>query len=285
MFSFFANIFGYLLNALYECVQNYGLAILFFSVIIKIVMLPISIKQQKSMKKSAKLQLKMKEIQDKYSNNPEKMNQEIMDLYKREKMSPFSGCFSGIVQIILLLSVFYLVRSPLTYMKKVEPQIIENYTTEVVGEGKTTNYPEIEIIRQKGQEDEAVRINMEFLGLDLSQVPTQNPSDFRVYIIPALYVISSFISMRITTAMQSGKKKKDSTEIVEKEKKEETNEMDAIMQANKSMTWFMPIMAISIAIIAPLGLALYWLVNNLLMIVERIILNKYIQDKEEEENV
>ena len=141
MFSFFANIFGYLLNILYEGVQNYGLAILLFSIIIKIIMLPISIKQQKSMKKSTKLQLQMKEIQDKYSNNPERMNQEIMDLYKREKMSPFSGCFSGIVQIILLLSVFYLVRSPLTYMKKIEPQIIEEYQKEIRYQDKI-NSPE-----------------------------------------------------------------------------------------------------------------------------------------------
>jgi len=277
MFDFFANIFGYLLNILYENVHNYGVAIILFSIIIKLLMLPISIKQQKTMEKSAKLQLKMKEIQDKYSNNPEKMNQEIMDLYKKEKMNPFSGCLSGIIQIILLLSVFYLVRSPLTYMKKVEPQIIQEYQQQVTEEGKTTNYPEIEIIRQKGKEDEKVNINMEFLGVDLSEVPTQNPTDYRVYIIPVLYVITSFISMKITTAMQS--KKEESKES------EEKNEMDAVMQANKSMTWFMPIMAISIAIIAPLGLALYWLVNNLLMIVERIILNKYMKGKEEEKNV
>ena len=277
MFGFFANIFGYLLNFLYESIQNYGLAIILFSVIIKIIMLPISIKQQKSMKKTAKLQLKLKEIQDKYSNNPEKMNQETMDLYKKENMSPFSGCLSGFIQIILLLSVFFLVRSPLTYMKKTDPQLIQQYQNEVIEEGQTARYPEIEIIRQKGKEDEKVNINMEFLGLDLSEVPTQNPTDFKVYIIPALYVISSFISMKITTVMQ--KKKEDPKET------EEKNEMDAIMQANKSMAWFMPITAISIAIIAPLGLALYWLVNNLLMILERIILNKYMKDEEEEENV
>ena len=139
MFDFFANIFGYLLNFLYEFVKNYGLAIILFSIIIKVIMLPISIKQQKTMKKSAKLQIKMKEIQDKYSNNPEKMNQEIMDLYKKEKMSPFSGCLSGIIQIILLLSVFYLVRSPLTYMKKVDADVIKQYQQEVIAEGQTNN--------------------------------------------------------------------------------------------------------------------------------------------------
>ncbi|MCI8482118.1 MAG: hypothetical protein HFJ27_03390, partial [Clostridia bacterium] len=84
MISFFANLFGYILNFLYQSIHSYGLAIILFSIVLKIVMLPISIKQQKTMKKSAKIQQKVREIQDKYKNNPEKLSQETMDLYKRE---------------------------------------------------------------------------------------------------------------------------------------------------------------------------------------------------------
>jgi len=94
MFNFFANIFGYLLNSIYSLVNNYGIAIIIFTVILKLVMLPISIKQQKTMKKSAKLQIKVKEIQEKYSNDQVRQSQEMMDLYKKENMSPFSGCLS-----------------------------------------------------------------------------------------------------------------------------------------------------------------------------------------------
>ena len=200
MISFFANLFGYVLNFIYGFIHNYGLAIILFSIVLKIVMLPISIKQQKTMKKSAKIQEKLREIQDKYKNNPEKLNQETIDLYKREKMSPFSGCLSAIVQIILLFAMFYLVRSPLTYMTKVDTAIIEQYTNEIKEqeEHKNDPYPEIAIIKEKGQEDERVNINMEFLGLDLSNIPSQNLSDWKVYIIPGLYVLTSFISMRIT---------------------------------------------------------------------------------------
>lgn len=275
MISFFANIFGYVLNFLYQIVNNYGLAIILFSVILKLIMLPISIKQQKTMKKSAKIQEKMKVIQDKYKNNPEKLNQETIELYKTEKMSPFSGCLSAIAQIIILFAVFYLVRSPLTYMKKVEPTLIEQYTNEIKQEegNKNTAYPEIAIIKEKGIEDERVRINMNFLGLDLSRVPTESLSDWKVYIIPGLYVLTSFISMRMTTSMQTKKKEENETA--------EANELDAVAQANKSMSYIMPIMSVSIAIIAPLGLALYWLVSNLLMILERVILNKFLKDKEE----
>lgn len=275
MISFFADIFGYVLNALYQFVNNYGVAIILFSILLKLVMLPISIKQQKTMKKSAKIQEKLKVIQDKYKNNPEKLNQETLDLYKNEKMSPFSGCLSSIAQIVILFAVFYLVRSPLTYMKKVEPDLINQYTTEIQQQedNKNTAYPEISIIKEKGSTDERVHINMDFLGLDLSSVPSQDLSDWRVYVIPGLYVLTSFISMRMTTSMQQTKKKE--------EENGEPNEMDAVAQANKSMSLLMPIMSVSIAIIAPLGLALYWLINNILMIVERFVLNKFLKEEEE----
>lgn len=277
MFSFFANIFGYLLNFLYNLLDNYGLAIIIFSVLIKIILLPISIKQQKTMKKSAKMQAEIKEIQYKYKENPEKMNQEVLELYKREKMSPFSGCLTAIVQIILLLSIFYLVRSPLTYMKKVDTDTINSYIDEIKAEGKmqNANYPEIEVIKQKGQTDEKVNINMKFIRLDLSDVPTSDLKDYRVYIIPILYVISSMTSMKITSNMQKTKNK-------EEENKKEDSSMEAIDSANRTMSYTLPIMSVMIAFVAPLGLALYWLVNNILMIIERILLNIFLKEKEEE---
>ena len=136
MFEFFASLFGYLLSFLYNIINNYGIAIILFTIIIKIILLPLSIKQQKTMKKSTKIQEKMKAIQFKYKNDPEKMNQEIMDLYKREKMSPFSGCLTAIVQLLLLLSIFYLVKSPITYMEKIPSEDINKYITQIQEEGK-----------------------------------------------------------------------------------------------------------------------------------------------------
>lgn len=272
MFQFIANIFGYLLEWLYNGIgQNYGIALILFTIILRIILLPLTIKQQKSMKKTTALQGKMQEIQFKYKNNPELMNKEIMELYKRENLSPFSGCISSIVQILIILSVFYLVSRPLTYMKKIDPGIIENYKNEISAEndGKISNYYEIEIIQKKAAQDENIKVNMDFLGLDLSKVPSQNMSDATVYIIPLLYVVSSIFSIRMTT----GKTKK----------KEESNssEPDMTQQMNKSMSYMMPIMAVSIAFVAPLGLALYWLVSNILMILERIVINKYVNSKEE----
>ena len=303
---FFADLFGYVLNFLYKLIGNYGVAIIIFSILAKLIMLPLTIKQQKTMKKSTKIQEEMKQIQFKYKNDPEKMNQEVMALYKREDMSPFSGCLSSIVQLILVLSVFILVSSPLTYMVKLEKEEINKLDAVVSAEEPTANrYKEIAIIQyirnleskvsvgedSKIEQAEAeefnindyiekVDLNMDFFGIDLSSVPTQDLENWKTLIIPILYVITSFISIRLTTSTQNNKKKEKNliTDGTEKDNKEE--EYNPMLDANKSMSWFMPIMSISIAIIAPLGLALYWFMNNILMIVERIVLNKFL-DKEE----
>ena len=292
MFEFFANIFGYLLQFLYTLVNNYGLAIILFTLIIKLLLLPLSIKQQKTMKKSSELQEKVKVMQFKYKNDPEKLNKEMMNLYKTENVSPFSGCLTSIIQMLLLLSNFYLVRSPLTFMEKIPQENINTYIQQLKDEGKVISnvYPEIDLIREtellkeKNPEDqfiEKTNIKMNFLGLDLSKIPQQNMTDYTVYIIPVLYILSSFISIRITTAKQQKDKEDKKSKNIDgntgKEIEEENNEMDAVMQTNKMMSWFVPIMSISIAFIAPLGLALYWLISNILMIAERLIIDKVVK--------
>ena len=195
-----SSIFGYLLDWLYNFFNNYGVAIIVFTILLKIILIPITIKQQSTLKKSNKLQEQMKVLQVKYKNNPEMLNQEMMNLYKSEKISPFSGCLSSILQLVIILSVFWLVSQPLTYMKKVDADVINQYKQEITQSGNTqTAYPEIAIINQKGSSDERVQINMEFLGIDLSKVPTQSLNDWRVYIIPGLYIITYIISVKLTT--------------------------------------------------------------------------------------
>lgn len=321
MIAFLSNIFGYLLNFFYNLIGNYGISIILFSLVVKLLMIPLSIKQQKSQKKSIKLQDEMKQIQFKYKNDPEKLNQATMELYKRENMSPFSGCLLAIIQMILLFSVFYMVREPLTYMKKLDSEQINNYVNVLKEENLISNqaYAQIAVIseannikelQQKGDTEltetqikiqevfgdnlDEVCTNMDFLGIDLSKVPTQNSGDIRVYIIPVLYVISSFLSIKLTTSMQTKSKKEEIIEVekiednseekgesdsVENKQKEEDD--DPMQQANKNMSMMMPIMAVSISLIAPLGLALYWLTNNILMIAERLVLNKVVKDEEE----
>ncbi len=293
MINFFSNIFGYVLNWIYLLVQNYGLAIIIFSVLIKILMLPLSIKQQRTLKINEKLQKEIKILQIKYKGNQEKINQETMELYKREKVNPLSGCFTIIIQFILILSMFYLVRSPLTYMKKIDNTRIEEQINIVKETNENQNinnsYPEIAIIRylqENNMKENDMYINMNFLGLDLSKVPQENLKDITVYIIPVLYVISSIISIKFTTNLSKNKNKEEveeSKDLINTKESKEMDQEEMAMQMNKNMSLMMPILSVSISLLAPLGLALYWLINNIIMIIERLVLNKFFS-KEEKEN-
>lgn len=284
-----ANLFGYVLNFLYNWLQNYGFAIILFTALLKIIMLPISIKQQKSMKKSQDLQEQIKAINFKYKNDPEKMQKETMDLYKREGVSPFSGCLSSILQLIIFISVFYLVSRPLTYMKKVDVNLVNDYEKIIAeqNENQRSNYPEIAVIEyvnkmdlSEGQDNleqkklnyEKLHLNMDFLGLDLSLVPMQNYKNIKVFIIPVLYVLITFVNIKITNNMNSNNKKKKDDD--DKSSNDEESMEDSINQMSKSMNYTIPIMSVAIALIAPLGLSLYWLVSNVLQLLERFIISK-----------
>lgn len=288
--TFLASIFGWILGGIYNLVQNYGIAIIIFSIFLKILLLPLSIKQQKTMLKSSKIQDQIKSLQFKYKNDPEKLNKEMMALYKSENMTPFSGCLSGIIQIVILLVVYTMVRMPLTYIKHTPQDIINKYSSELNINDKDT-YKEITIIEKKADADENIKINMKFLGIDLSKIPMQNLGDPKVYILPLLYILSTFASVKINS-MQI--KKKEENKLIEEhstnnkaengELKKEEEEVDMTQQMNKNMQYMMPILSFSIALIAPLGLALYWLVSNILNIIERLILNKKFKAEEENKN-
>ena len=301
-----ASIFGYVLNFLYNLVQNYGIAIILFTVLLKIVMLPISIKQQRTMKKSQEVQKEVDKAQLKYKNNPEMLSKEVMAIYKREKVSPFSGCLSGILQLVIFISVFYLVSRPLTYMKKVDPAVISKYEQEISASGQSSSYQEIKVIELKSGEDQNVALNMNFLGFDLSKVPMQNWKDWKVFIIPFFYVLLTFVNIRMTSKdmkkdtkikeIEAGKEKdkvkekeldktdNDLDKKVENNNKETPEEqLDSMKQMTNNMNYMMPIMSISISLIAPLGLSLYWLISNILQLGEKIVIDKVMNNKKQEE--
>ena len=288
--SALAGLFGYVLNYLYNYVQNYGLAIILFSILLKLILLPLTIKQQTSMKKNSKVQEEIKKLQLKYKNNPEMLNKEVMEIYKREKVSPFSGCLSSILQLVIFISVFYLISRPLTFMKKVDTGIIDSYKQEIRDKGQASNYEEIRVIELKSSEDEKVYLNMNFLGLDLSKVPMQNWKDVKVFIIPLLYIVTTFINIKLSTNLTNTKKKEEDkeVEVVDKDKddnKKETQEeqLESMQQMTKSMNYMMPIMSVAIALVAPLGLSLYWFVTNVLQLIERFTINFFMKKKEQEE--
>lgn len=269
-----ASLLGYILNYIYGLVQNYGFALIIFSVLLKLILLPLTIAQQKSAKISQELQSELNAIKFKYKNDPEGLNKATSELYKRENVKPLAGCLGGILQFVILIAVLGLVNSPLTHMKKVDKEVIEKYKMEVTENNtKRVSYPEIKIISDKGETDERVHVNMNFLGIDLTKIPMDNFSDIKVYIIPGLYIITMFF-----TGNQDLGKKKQEKRLTDGTS-DGTSEKEDIESMTKGFKYMMPIMSVIIGVVTPLGLSLYWFVSNLLSIIERLALEKFTQKK------
>lgn len=113
--SIISNLLGDVLRIIVEFIHNYGLSIILFTIFVKVLLLPLTIKQTKSTKAMQDIQPKMKEIQEKYKNKPEKQQQEIMSLYKEAKINPLAGCLPLLIQMPILFGLYAVLRDPVAY--------------------------------------------------------------------------------------------------------------------------------------------------------------------------
>ena len=114
--SLLATPLSYLLTLLYNLVGNYGIAIIILTVIIKAVLYPVYAKSMKSTMKMGKLQPKMQELQQKYGKDREVYQQKVSELYKQEGASMYGGCLPMVVQMIVIMGLFALLRTPMKYL-------------------------------------------------------------------------------------------------------------------------------------------------------------------------
>ncbi|SDL15559.1 YidC/Oxa1 family membrane protein insertase [Natronincola ferrireducens] len=110
-----AQPLGALLKLIFDVIGNYGISIIMFTVIVKLILVPLTLKQTKSMKQMQDIQPKVKEIQEKYKNDKEKMNQKVMELYKEYNVSPFGGCLPLLIQFPIIIGLFTVLRNPVDY--------------------------------------------------------------------------------------------------------------------------------------------------------------------------
>lgn len=113
--SFLAQPFGVLLKLIYDLIGNYGLSIIVFTIVTKLLLVPLTMKQMKSMKQMQEIQPKLKELQEKYKNDKEKLNIKTMELYKEQNVSPFGGCLPLLIQFPIIIGLFAVLREPVLY--------------------------------------------------------------------------------------------------------------------------------------------------------------------------
>lgn len=272
--------FGLLLMWIYNIVHNYGFAIIIFATIAKLILLPFSYKSKKSMAKMSKLQEKMNKLQKQYANNRVKLNEEISKLYEREGVSPMSGCLPSFLPLPIMFGLYYAVQKPLTYMMgflETGPDIgllanavgidlaAENaYTVQIVIAERLNEFfdasgklmPEIAKL-SSNIANYLVPIDFNFFGLNLAEQPTiSHPSI--LWVIPVLSGLTAFLSSYLTQKMQGTQ----------------------VQGSMKTMLYVMPLMSVYFGFILPASVGIYWITNNVLMVVQEFCLSKFLKYQE-----
>ena len=305
--------FGYLLDYLYQFTNNYGLALILFTLVVQLVLLPINAKSKKSMMKMSRLTPKIQAIKDKYPNDQQKQNEAIQELQKQEGASMgCGGCLWSLVPMLLLLPLYQMLREPIVYMlhessdvatqivsviKEANPGIFTSntYYDQLVALSHIQNYAELvrDAIPEVSQRT-LEGINFTFLGgINLGAQAQYNVFDPNVwawdwphigaFLIPVLSAGQQFLSMFIS--------QKSNNSLVTDEKgleDKETAEKSQANQSTKMMMWMMPIMSLFIGFGVPAALALYWLIGGVIRMVEDMILTKHyrkIYDAEDAERL
>ena len=290
--------FGYLMAYLYQFTNSYGLALILFAILVKIILLPASAKSKKSTMKMSRLSPRIQAIQKKYENDQQKQSAAIQALYKEEGASMGGGCLWSLLPLLILFPLYAVVRQPITYMlhesaevaeqivaviKEASPTLFSanNYYDQMVAAPQIPNFAEqIKAALPQISDATLAGINFNFLGIDLGVIPQYNIfaetwswdwSHIGGALIPLLSAGSQVLSMKIAQNMNNS--------LVTDEKGLQDKETAKKSQANQTgqmMVWMMPIMSLWIGFTVPGALSLYWFIQGIVtMAIDIVLTNKY----------
>ena len=315
---------GWILKMFYYLTRNYGVAIIVFTVFIKLAMLPLDLKQRKSLAKTQQIQPLLDALQKKYGNDKEKLNTETMKLYKKYDINPMGGCLPMLIQFPIIIALYWVVRKPIFYIMGVSAgeiwriadsfnvwaaqnvellpeSMLKNGVFEALTYGKsmaqnTFGNFEIQVAQLLHEHKEILAnpivaglelkpIDFNFLGMDLSETPslgklfgllTGTTTDINremvmLWTIPVLSGISSYIS---------GKLSQPKTEKVDKNiVLAEADQPKKNPSSMSSMLYFMPILSAYFTFQFPAAVGLYWIVSNIVQLVQQLLVNKLLMPK------
>lgn len=269
------SLFGYVLWFCFMLVHDYGIAIVLFTLFLKIIFFPTSIKQQKSMAANARLAAKQRELQKKYGNDKAKLNEEVSKLYQKEGVNPMGGCLSSLLPMLLLLGVYYAVINPLTNTMHIAAETVTkavSYLNTLPGIGTSFNnfYGQIDIIKlaqtpqgttylsgffDANTIDQIKDFGQDFHSFGLDLLGRPNEGFTILLIIPVLCLVTSVLSQFFTMKLQG----------------------TAQMQQGcmKYMLLLMPLLSAYIAYTVPAAVGFYWIVSTVLGFLQTVILQNF----------
>ena len=314
--DFISVPFGYLLEWLYRFAGDYGLALILFSIVVKLLLAPFTAKSKKSSMKMSRLTPRLKLIQEKYANDPQKQNEAMQALYKSEGVSMGGGCLWSLIPLFILFPLFTVIREPLVYMLHIAKNDAENIVKLVNAAGLVDSssfytqmvaapmIPKMLQMVESGvlvptaeqlasvqalTEVQRLGINFQFLGIDLSTTPTWNFwaasfwaggwATIGAFLLPVASALVQLVSMAVTMKVNNS--------LVTNEKgvrDEETAKNSQVNKTSQTMMWVGPIMSLMIGFGYPAALSVYWFSQGVIsMIIDVVLTLKYRKIYDEED--
>ena len=297
MFTAIARPFGLLMMFLYDTVQNYGVAIILFALVIKIILLPFQMKSKRGMMRQQRLQPKIAELQKKHGTNKQKINEEMTKLYKEEGVNPASGCLWGFLPLPIMLALYQVIRQPITIMMGVASELLLKADGDVpagrllqmlnaegfVQSGGDT-YVQIQqsqfisknFDKFKGLFENLRQIDFNFLGIDLGLQPSwkflwnNDLETYGTWVVGFILFLIPFISGGVQFLATQLNKKMNPVAAPE------GGPGGGSMQM---MMMMMPLFSVYIAFITPAALGFYWTVSTVFQVIQDIWLTKVYTKK------
>lgn len=270
--SIFYAPFGWILSWCYEIVGNYGWSLVLFTVLTRIIMIPLAISQQKGMAKQTRLQPKIKKIQQRYAGNQQKINEEMNALYQREGANPLgAGCLPLAIQFPIMIGLYGVIYRPLSYVLHLPKETVDMLTAavqKITGEasGRAASAIELSVINHADEVIKALpnlsadvaeklqNFDFTFLGINMAQTP-----DFKVLDLLWLIPILSGVTSLMTSALSYMRQRKTNPEMSKN-------------PAMGCMSFGMPLFSVYIAFQFPAGIGIYWTMSNLFMFFQTLVI-------------
>lgn len=285
MYEFIYNVFsvpfGYIIGFFYDLSNNYVLSLLLMTLCVKLILLPSSIKQQKGMVKSQRMQPKLRRIKEKYAGNQQKINEATQELYAKEGYSAMTGGCSGLlIQFPVMMGVFAVNYRLLSYVLKIPANVVETLKAEVLKLSDLTAYEKQEIrleltaITRFDELDlSAIPVetvakinefidNFQLFGIDLSRTPDTKMGLDMLWLIPILTGVTS-LAMGVYTWQRQKK----------------TNPEMANNPSMGCMSLMSPAMSIYFSFLFPASVGVYIIMSSALSFVQMLITNKVFTPK------
>lgn len=269
--DYLGSLFGYIIFFGYKISGVYVVGILLFTIAVRLVMLPSSLKQQKTSAKQARLAPKIKELQEMYKNNPQKMQEEQQKLYARENANPMSGCLPLLIQFPVIIGLYSAITKPLMCVLHMSVDKV-NAALQLVGLDKA-GYGQLDFISKFASLREQVVASNIFDATEIAELDGLANGAFNLFGINLLGTPSfSNISMLILIPILCFVSSMAMSLIM--------NKTSAQQQTGGGcMKWGMPIFmsvfSTAIAFSVPGAVGLYWIFSNLASILQTVIMNKY----------